>query len=513
MPKSWSAAFDVLMKSSDIKLREQALSLAVTFGDARALDRLRELLNAANTDADIRKNALDALVTARDPKLPPILHGLLDNASLRGPALRGLASFDDAKTPSIVLAIFPKLTLDEKRDALNTLASRVSYGKALLEAVAAKTLLTSDISADLVRQLRNLNDKDLDRRLTEVWGITRATPADKLKLIAQHKKSLAAAPEADLPSGRAVYARVCAQCHMLYGIGGKIGPDITGSNRANLDYLLENIIDPSAVIPKEYAAHVVNLSSGRVVTGIVKNETANTVQVQTANELLTLAKSDIDTRQPSTLSMMPDDLVTKLPANEFRALVAYLRNPVQTPLLATKDNIKEFFNGKNLDGWDGDPKLWSVENGEIVGRSPGLKENQFLRSHMLASDFRLTLKVKLTPNAGNSGIQFRSEALPNGDVKGPQADVGAGWWGKLYEEHGRGLLWDKSGEAHVKTGDWNTYEIVAQGATIRTAINGQPCVDLTDAKLSRRGVFAFQLHSGGAMEVCYKDIQLEILNP
>jgi putative membrane-bound dehydrogenase-like protein len=513
MPKSWPAAFDVLMKNTDAKLREQALSLAVTFGDARALARLRDFLSAASTDADIRKNALDALVTARDAKLPPLLHGLLDNASLRGPALKGLASFDDPKTPAAILAVYPKMTLDEKRDALNTLASRPAYGKALFDAVAAKTLPASDISADLVRQLRNLNDKDLDRQLTEVWGITRATPADKAKLIAQHKKALSSAYEADLPLGRAVYARVCAQCHILYGVGGKIGPDITGSNRANLDYLLENIIDPSAVIPKEYAAHIVNLNSGRVVTGILKNETPTTVQVQTANELLTIAKSDIDARLPSALSMMPDDLVAKLPPSEFRALVAYLRNPTQTPLLATKDNVKEFYNGKDLTGWDGDPKLWSVENGEIVGRSPGLKENQFLRSHMLAGDFRLTLKVKLAPNAENSGIQFRSEALPGGDVKGPQADVGAGWWGKLYEEHGRGLLWDKSGEAHVKLGEWNTYEIVAQGATVRTSINGQPCVNLTDAKLSRRGIFAFQLHSGGAMEVRYKEIQLEILAP
>lgn len=259
MPNSWTGAFDKLMKSTDAKLREQALSLAVTFGDTRALDRLRELLGAATLDLDIRKNALEALVTARDPKLPPLLHGLLENAALRGPALRGLASFDNAKTPSIILALYPKMTLEEKRDALNTLASRVSFGKALLEAVAGKTLLASDISADLVRQLRNLNDKDLDRRLTDVWGITRATPADKAKLIAQHKKSLSAAYEADLPLGRAVYVRVCAQCHSLYGVGGKIGPDITGSNRANLDYLLENIIDPSAVIPKEYAAHVSTL--------------------------------------------------------------------------------------------------------------------------------------------------------------------------------------------------------------------------------------------------------------
>src|SRR4029077_14251074 len=117
----------------------------------------------------------------------------------------------------------------------------------------------------------------------------------------------------------------------------------------------------------------------------------------------------------------------------------------QVPMLATPDNAKDLFNGKDLTGWDGDPKLWKVEKGEIVGKSPGIKKNEFLKSQIAATDFRLTLKVKLVPNKENIGVQFRSEALPDGEVKGPQADVGAGWWGKLYEENGRGILWNKSG--------------------------------------------------------------------
>jgi len=120
--------------------------------------------------------------------------------------------------------------------------------------------------------------------------------------------------------------------------------------------------------------------------------------------------------------------------------------------------------------------------------------------------------VKLTPNRENSGIQLRSKRLPNGDVQGYQADVGAGWWGKLYEEHGRALLWDKSGEASVKPEEWNTYEIVAVGSRIRTAINGKACVDLDDPKGAKEGIIAFQLHAGGPLEVRYKDFALE-LNP
>ncbi len=176
-----------------------------------------------------------------------------------------------------------------------------------------------------------------------------------------------------------------------------------------------------------------------------------------------------------------------------------------------EDGFTSLFNGKDLTGWDGDARLWSVENGEIVGKSPGLKRNEFLKSQMAAADFRLTLKVKLVPNKENSGVQFRSEALPGGEMRGPQADIGAGWWGKLYEENGRGLLWNKSGEKHVKMDDWNDYEILAEGSRVRTYINGKLCVDVNDAKLSRRGIFGLQIHAGGPMEVRFKDLKLEVL--
>jgi hypothetical protein len=75
------------------------------------------------------------------------------------------------------------------------------------------------------------------------------------------------------------------------------------------------------------------------------------------------------------------------------------------------------------------------------------------------------------------------------------------------------LLWDRSGEAHIKPGDWNSYEVVAQGGKIRTSLNGAPCVDLDDPAGMRRGVFAFQLHSGGPTEVRFKDVRLEVLDP
>jgi hypothetical protein len=265
------------------------------------------------------------------------------------------------------------------------------------------------------------------------------------------------------------------------------------------------------LIGKDYLAHVIATADGRVLTGILRDEDKDALTIVTANETVTVPKTEIEDRRPSDKSMMPDDLISLLGDHEVRSLVAYLASPAQGPMLATAENVTSFFNGRDLTGWQGDPTLWSVEQGEIVGKTAGLKHNTFLRSDLLCSDFRLTVQVKLVDNQGNSGIQFRSQAAAGDEVKGYQADIGVGWWGKVYEELGRGLLWKESGERYVKLGEWNTYEIEAVGPKITTAINGKRCADLDDPVGARRGIFAFQLHSGGPTEVRYKDLRLELI--
>jgi putative membrane-bound dehydrogenase-like protein len=512
-PKSWPEHFGILAKSSNSEVRHLAMAVAVKFGDAGAFDQMRRVIVERDADLAARKDALAVLLAAKDRQLAPVLHKLLDEPAVRAVALKGLAGYDDPQTPAAIVAIYGKLNLAEKRDALATLASRLAYARAMLDAVADKKIAAAEVSADIVRSLRNLKDAALTARIADVWGVVRDSPADRLKEIARYRKLLEspAKPQADVALGHAIYAKTCQQCHTLFGAGGKVGPDITGANRADLGYLLENILDPSAVIPKEYAATIIETKDGRVITGIIKGETPAALNVVTANETLTIPVGDIESRLPTKVSMMPDDQLKPMSDHEVRSLFAYLQSPVQTPILATPDNAKDLFNGKDLTGWDGDPKLWHVENSEIVGKSPGIKHNSFLRSQVIAANFKLTIKVKLVPNKENSGVQFRSEPLPDYEVKGYQADVGAGWWGKLYEEHGRGILSDKSGAAHVKVDDWNTYEIEAKGSRIRTWINGQLCVDLDDPKGASRGIFALQIHSGGPMEVRFKDLRLDVL--
>ncbi|WP_435008433.1 PVC-type heme-binding CxxCH protein [Tundrisphaera lichenicola] len=513
-PEAWPAVFAGLLKDADPEVRSQATALALTFGDASALAAFRTVVADSKADAGLRGEALAALLKAGDAGIVPTLQKLVNEAPLRGRALRALASFDDPATPGVILKVYPGLAPVERRDALNTLASRAGSARALLAAVEAKKVPRTDLTADLIRQMRNLKDPAIDSAIAQSWGTARETSQDRIRLIAEAKARLTSKVEQtpDVNLGRTVFSKTCQQCHVLFGTGGNLGPELTGSNRADLDYLLSNIYDPSALIGKDYQAHVLVTKDGRVLTGIIRSEDKDAITLATTTETLVVPKPEVEERAASEASMMPEGILTPLTDHEIRSLVAYLASPSQVPMLATPENVEGFFNGRDLAGWQGDPKLWKVEGGEIVGKStgPGLDHNEFLRSDLLAGDFRLTLKVRLVRNEGNSGIQFRSESLPEGEVKGYQADIGPDWWGKLYEENGRGLLWDKSGEEFVKPGEWNDYEVVAVGPKLRTSINGHPCVTLDDPEGARRGIFAFQLHGGGPTEVRLRDLKLEL---
>src|SRR5262249_34033630 len=156
--------------------------------------------------------------------------------------------------------------------------------------------------------------------------------------MARYKKLLTAEylQSADPSRGRLVFARTCGACHRLFDDGGAIGPDLTGSQRTNLDYVLENVLDPSAIVYGEYQVTVVETRDGRIVNGIVKQETDKAVTLQTQNEQVVLPKDEIASRTRSPLSLMPEGLFANLKDDEVRDLVAYLASPAQVALPKTK---------------------------------------------------------------------------------------------------------------------------------------------------------------------------------
>lgn len=172
------------------------------------------------------------------------------------------------------------------------------------------------------------------------------------------------------------------------------------------------------------------------------------------------------------------------------------------------------FNGKDLSGWTGPPGRWTVENGEIVGRTRGdLSQNDYLLADQPFGDFHLKARVKLL--SGNSGIQFRSRRSRDGAASGPQADIADSYWGSLYEERGRGLLErypEARARALVRKGDWNDFEIIAQGHHVQILLNGTRVVDRTDPNFADKGLIGLQLHTGPAMEARFRDLQIKRLD-
>ncbi|MBM4037953.1 MAG: DUF1080 domain-containing protein [Planctomycetes bacterium] len=182
-----------------------------------------------------------------------------------------------------------------------------------------------------------------------------------------------------------------------------------------------------------------------------------------------------------------------------------------------EEGFTPIFNGKDLTGWEGDAKLWIVEDGALVGRSPGIKYNDFLATEKSYGDFILRFQVKLVDNKGNSGVQFRSKRVPppSHEVSGYQADIAQGWWGKLYDEARRNKVLagpkDDVLKKALKPGDWNDYEIEAVGNKVKLSINGVVTVDYTegDEKIAREGIIAVQIHSGGPMEVQFRNLRIK----
>ncbi len=334
MPKGWEAVEAQLEGSSNAEVRALAQSLSLTFGSTRALVTLRKTASDRSANSNARRTALNSLLDAKDAGLPPLLQLLLNDADLRGAAVRGLAAYDDPKTAASILAAYDSLDGSEKRDALNTLASRAAFAQPLLAAIAQGTIPRNALTAEIIRQLRNLKNAGIDADLQKVYGVIRESSADKQQEIERYKRIYRAggSQPGDGPRGRAVFARICQQCHTLFETGGKVGPDLTGSNRADLDYILQNIIDPNAVIPNDYRASTVEMKDGRSLTALVKQQDDKSVTVITQNETLTLPRNEIQSLQQSELSMMPEGLLAPLTDQETRDLLYYLSRTGQVPL-------------------------------------------------------------------------------------------------------------------------------------------------------------------------------------
>ncbi|MCS5575282.1 MAG: c-type cytochrome, partial [Pseudomonadales bacterium] len=340
-PPAWQAAYEKLRQSSQLTVRNQADQVAVVLGDRRIFPQLRKLLLDPKQEVGKRRQAMDMLIRGRDQQAAPVLQTVVSVQALRATAIRALAAYDDPRTAQVLLKSYGTLNVTERRDAINTLVSRPAYALALLDAVKNNQVPRTDIHAYNIRQLMRFDHEILKKRIASEWGQVRETSADKQVQIARYTSYLTPArlAKADLGNGRRLFAKSCAACHTLFDAGGKIGPNLTGSNRVNVNYILENMVDPSAVLGKDYRMTVIATADGRVISGLIQKETDSALTLRTINDTVVIAKDDIDARKLSQQSMMPEGQLKQLKLLQVRDLVGYLASDIQVPLRGPESPI------------------------------------------------------------------------------------------------------------------------------------------------------------------------------
>ena len=204
-----------------------------------------------------------------------------------------------------------------------------------------------------------------------------------------------------------------------------------------------------------------------------------------------------------------------LPVSLVLVVLASLGASGQAPSRAKPVTL---FDGKTLDGWEGDTKIFRVEQGAIVAGTleNKIERNEFLCTTRTFSDFELRLTFRLLGgDAANAGVQFRTKRIPNNhEVSGYQADMGVGWWGALYDESRRNKVLVGPDQAKmkdvVKIGEWNEYVIRASGKHIQLRLNGVQTVDYTETepKIDSSGVICLQIHGGPPSQAQYADITI-----
>ena len=315
-----------LIDHSDERVRIPALTVAAVIGDEAVVDRIRQVLQDGKQGESTRLAALSGLASRRTPGLAADLRMLITDGQLTEPALRASGGVNDPELLAAILGRYPKMAADERIAALDVFAGRVESANLLLAAVERQEIPAADLSAAQARQIAALKDKALLQRLEAVWGTVRSSSADRVRRIQELRDRLTpgSLSRADLVAGRELFRKTCSSCHRLFGDGRTIGPELTGSNRRNLQYLVSNIVDPSAAVPADFRQATVITTSGRVITGAISQRSGSALTIQTANGEVRLRSDEVDEVAISAQSMMPDGLLDKLTENQTRDLIAWL---------------------------------------------------------------------------------------------------------------------------------------------------------------------------------------------
>jgi putative heme-binding domain-containing protein len=318
----------ILAGPADGPLLADAALVAAAWKDPAALKHVRKLA-ASSRSPQRQQVALETLVLAGDKDALATAESVLladekDLASQQG-ALVAFSRSDAPEVAAILLKAYPQLSDELKPQVIELLTNRLAWGKSLMQQIAEKKLPPQALNENQVRKLVSLGDQGLADELARHWGTIREKrdPARE-QLVLEMRRMLMKTP-GDAHRGKAMFAKLCGQCHKLHGEGQDVGPDITSNGRASFQQLLSNVFDPSLVIGASYQARTVRTIDGRVVTGLVVEDSEQRIvlKVQGGKEE-TIARDDVEAMKVSELSLMPEGIEKQYTAQELADLFAYI---------------------------------------------------------------------------------------------------------------------------------------------------------------------------------------------
>lgn len=332
-PSSWAEFASTFKEGSGLFEVESAADTGMVeelnrvFGDGRTAESLLKVALDRSISPTARKQAIASLGKSTDGrdkllKLAP----LLGHRELSVDLLKAMSKVDSPKVPQMILASFKKLRADAKPAAVDALVARPGWARQLLEMVEAGKVNRRFFTAWHARQVASFEREELNTLLAKVWGAVRQNSKERKAEIAAMTKVLTEErlKHADHQNGEKIFSQVCGNCHRMFGKGRQIGPELTGANRSNLNYLLENILDPSATLATSYRSSLILLDDGRLITGVVVEETDRIIGVQTKDEIVKIDKTTIEERKQSDQSLMPDGLLAPLTEKQKVDMIAWL---------------------------------------------------------------------------------------------------------------------------------------------------------------------------------------------
>jgi putative membrane-bound dehydrogenase-like protein len=311
---------------------------ALLVGSAEAYERATKLAQDAKTPESERLGFIEVLSQTGKSECVPLLlriFGESKKESLRSAVLSALQPFADPRISAAVLADYPKLSPNLRGGAQTLLCSRPASTLELLKAVDAGRITAKEVPLDQVRRIAQYKDDKIRRLVEKHWGkVGPAAAGEKVARI-RHINAELSRGRGDLAAGKLLYQKHCATCHTLFGEGNNIGPDLTGADRKNRDFLVTNIVDPSAVIRPEYLAYQIVTKDGRSLAGIVIESTPSALTlVNEKNERTVIARDQIEAMEASPVSLMPEKILDELSYQQIRDLFSYLQSdaPQKSPV-------------------------------------------------------------------------------------------------------------------------------------------------------------------------------------